>query len=399
MSRIWTAALAAIVLLHFAPVHAQDQPSPLDCDSLQPERMIAGCTALIGLRGIPDKFKALALLRRGMGHFALGNVQGAVADLEASRALNAQDITVHNELGLAYDAQGDHRRAIGAYGDGLRITPDHSDLHYNRGISYMRLGDVDKALADFSEAVKHGPTDATAFIDGGEIERAAYARVQGNYYKALASAYSAKGDYDRAFATHNEAVKQFPQFAYVYVNRAETFDAKGDLAGALADLDRAAKLEPNSSSMLGARAFIRFKAGDFTGAGADFEKAWSINPREVGPPMNYVPIWLYLTLARSGSTTSAAAALTRLLPQVDHAHWPFPVIKLLLGQASPEVTLAAAKTPDETCEAQFYVGAWRQLQGDKSGARAGYEIARNTCPKTFMEFRGAEAELKRPDPQ
>lgn len=398
MRYVAKAALAVGAALCCVSAHAQDHSLFRDCDSLQPDRTIPGCTAVIAVPGIPDKLKALALLRRGMAHYALRDIDAAIADFEASRALNPADVTVHNELGLAYGAKGDPKRAIGAFDEGLKLAPTQADIYYNRGVSYMMLGDVERALLDFSEAVELGPPQATALIEGGKIERAALARVHSNYYKALAAVYSAKGDHDRAIATHDEAVKRFPDFAYAYVNRAQAYEAKGDLARANADLDRAINLDPTSSSEIGGRAFMRFRTGDFAGAAADFDKAWSVNPRDAGLPKDYVPIWLYLTLARSDSK-AAAAALTKLLPQVDQTHWPFPVVKLLLGQSSPEVTLAAAKTPDETCEAQFYIGEWRELQGDKAAARAGYQIARDTCPKTFFEFRGAEAELRRLGPQ
>src|SRR5262249_670318 len=125
---------------------------------------------------------------------------------------------------------------------------------------------------------------------------------------------------------------------------------------------------------------------------------WSVNPNDAALPKDYVPIWIYLTLARSGSK-AAAETLTKLLPQLDQTHWPFLVIKLLLGQSSPEATLAAAKTPDDICEAHCDIGQWQHLQGNKGAAGAGYQIARDTCPNTFFEYRAAEAELARLGPQ
>ena len=65
------------------------------------------------------------------------NLDAAIGDLEKSRDLNANDVTVHNELGLAYLDKGDPKRAIATFDDGLNIQPGHADLHYNRGVSYM----------------------------------------------------------------------------------------------------------------------------------------------------------------------------------------------------------------------------------------------------------------------
>jgi lipoprotein NlpI len=46
-------------------------------------------------------------------------------------------------------------------------------------------------------------------------------------------------------------------------------------------------------------------------------------------------------------------------------------------------------------EAQFYVGEWRLLQGDRPAAVAALKTAADTCSKTFYEYGLAQAELHR----
>ncbi len=65
---------------------------------------------------------------------------------------------------------------------------------------------------------------------------------------------------------------------------------------------------------------------------------------------------------------------------------------------SAEATVAAAATPGEQCEAQFYVGEWRLLRGDQIGAAAAWQAAVDRCPRSFIEYKGARAELKRLNP-
>jgi len=60
-----------------------------------------------------------------------------------------------------------------------------------------------------------------------------------------------------------------------------------------------------------------------------------------------------------------------------------------------ESTLAAAGNPSERCEAQFYGGEWKLLQGDRAAAATALTAAADTCPKSFIEHKGAEAELQR----
>ena len=141
------------------------------------------------------------------------------------------------------------------------------------------------------------------------------------------------------------------------MNRAETSDTKGDFAAALADLDQAAKLDPNSSRMFGVRALPTLQDWRFRGSCRDYYKAWSIDPREVGMPMDYVPI-LALHHAVAFVTSSkllATDALTKLTLQIDQARWPYPVVKLLLGSEQLRSKQRPRQTPDQKCEANFYV--------------------------------------------
>jgi len=48
--------------------------------------------------------------------------------------------------------------------------------------------------------------------------------------------------------------------------------------------------------------------------------------------------------------------------------------------------------------AQFYAGEWQLLRGDRAAAAAALKMAVETCPKSFIEFKGAKAELTRIGP-
>jgi lipoprotein NlpI len=71
------------------------------------------------------------------------------------------------------------------------------------------------------------------------------------------------------------------------------------------------------------------------------------------------------------------------------------VVQLFLGRKTPDQALAAAGKPNELCEAQFYVGAWHALRGERAAASAPLKAAVDSCPKWFAEYHGAQAELKR----
>jgi lipoprotein NlpI len=78
--------------------------------------------------------------------------------------------------------------------------------------------------------------------------------------------------------------------------------------------------------------------------------------------------------------------------------WPFAVTELYLGKRSPAATLAAAATPEQTCDAQFYIGQWHVVKGNRADAETALRAAADTCPSSAVEYRGAVAELKRLKP-
>ena len=75
--------------------------------------------------------------------------------------------------------------------------------------------------------------------------------------------------------------------------------------------------------------------------------------------------------------------------------WPYPVVEFNLGKRSAEHMATAAPGAEDRCGAQFYVGEWRLVRGDRMKAKEALEAAKATCPQSFYEYDGAVAELGR----
>ena len=67
-------------------------------------------------------------------------------------------------------------------------------------------------------------------------------------FHARGDAYRSAGAYDRAVADYSEAVRLDAKFEAAYLHRAEALIAKHDFDGALADLDRVVDLDPNCAN-------------------------------------------------------------------------------------------------------------------------------------------------------
>src|SRR3982750_642493 len=107
-------------------------------------------------------------------------------------------------------------------------------LHSNRGIAYGKAGDYDRAIADFDAALRINPNHVRAYVNRG-------------------NANFTRRDYDRAIADFGQAIRLEPKVVAHVMSRAIAYEAKGDLARAIADYDQALKLDPNLTAALTAR--------------------------------------------------------------------------------------------------------------------------------------------------
>src|SRR6266404_1188228 len=73
----------------------------------------------------------------------------------------------YNNRGYAYSHKGDLDRAIADYSEAIRIDPKDAIAFNNRGSAYSHKGDLDRAIADYSEAIRLNPKDAIAFNNRG----------------------------------------------------------------------------------------------------------------------------------------------------------------------------------------------------------------------------------------
>lgn len=100
-----------------------------------------------------------------------------------------------------------------------------ADAYVNRGNDYADRDMAEKAIADFTQAIKRDPTRDDAFAGRG---------IQ--YYKSR--------DYKHALADFNAAIKLNPDVAVDWAWRSRTKGQLGDADGANADEAHALQLDP-----------------------------------------------------------------------------------------------------------------------------------------------------------
>ena len=167
----------------------------------------------------------------------------------------------------------------------------------------------------------------------------------------------------------------------------------------MADSTKAIATDPRDGGAYHDRGCIYYNSHDVTKALADFRKSCELG--SAVQDYSYYRIWLIR--AQSGEKEAATQELVNYLNHRKagkHGDWPLKVGRFLAGQLSESDFLkAAASTNAQTdqeqhCEAYFYAGSKRLIEGDKTTATDYFKKCLATDLKHFEEYQSAEAELQ-----
>jgi tetratricopeptide (TPR) repeat protein len=168
----------------------------------------------------------------------------AAAEAEANR----KNDEAEQQRAAALRAEEEERKRAEAEGQ-ARYT-----ALISQGSTDSHAGEYDKAIADYNEAIRLDPESILAFMGRGD-------------------AYTNKGDYDRALADYNEAIRLNPRSALALSDRGVAYASKGDYDRALADFNEAIRLDPKSAHAFRNRGVLYAHKGDNDRALADFNEA------------------------------------------------------------------------------------------------------------------------------
>ena len=215
----------------------------------------------------------------------------AIAACTRVLGLNPQPWAFNNR-GNAYYTKGDLDRAIADYNEAIRLDPKDDNAFYDRGTVYNSKGNYDHAVADLNEALRLNPKNALAFNNRGSVyyREADYDRAIADYSEAIrlnpndavafnnrGLAYGWKGDDEQAIADYSEAIRLNPNDADALANRGYAYDNKGDYDHAIADLTEVIRLNPNDAEALANRGYAYAGKGDYDQAIADYTQAIRLN--------------------------------------------------------------------------------------------------------------------------
>lgn len=148
----------------------------------------------------------------------------AVAYLDRAIALAPRDAQLYNLRGIAWSKMGEPDRASADWRKVTELSPRDPEPSMNRGIDFLRRGALDQAIEALQAALAIDPDHAKA-------------------HSNLGAAYERRGDLGCAIEHYNRAIALVPDYANAYSNRGYAYFRKGDYHRALEDCERAIALD------------------------------------------------------------------------------------------------------------------------------------------------------------
>jgi S1-C subfamily serine protease/tetratricopeptide (TPR) repeat protein len=262
------------ILLVQAPVQDGDGGGPLLDDRGEFVGVVSG-------KGGPQQLVSYCL-----------TAEEVLAFLEEKRPLwSPRDAAELCARGALFTKARQYERAVLDFTAALRADPAYARAFAERGKAYQLQGEHDKALADCDAALKLDPRQVTAYChraaarcDRGEPALAVEdcdAALKLEPRCAIAFAFRAQarrllGDFDKALADCDEAIWLDRQLPIAPLQRGLVHAAKGDHDKALVDYTQALRLDPRLALAHRCRAEAYWAKSDVAAALADYNDALSL---------------------------------------------------------------------------------------------------------------------------
>lgn len=173
-----------------------------------------------------------------------------------------EDIDAYMLRATAFTRKGDHQRAVADYTAAIRLEPSPLALRA-RARTYLRLQKYGEAIADFDRVLALSPDDATTLVNRGQVQLA-----QKQYDQA-------SKDLDRALALKPNG----EEAALAYLTRGRVHFERKNFAAAVADFSEAVRRQPGQAPALDHRGAAHHRLGQFEQADADYRESLRLDPK------------------------------------------------------------------------------------------------------------------------
>jgi tetratricopeptide (TPR) repeat protein len=226
------------------------------------------------------------------GHGRKGWVQRAdvVANDQALPHFNRlvqQDPSPRNyhHRSIARLAHDDEDGALADINEAIRRAPRVATYYNHRGNVWNAAGQGDKAIAEYTAAIRLDAKDAIAYVNRGmaRAEKVEVNDLMSGIFDDEEPLTPARiqDEYRKAVSDFNEAIRVNPQYTNAYAERAAAYRNLGELDRAIVDYSEAMRRDPTNLEYVLERGATWREAKNFDKAIADHSEAIRLEPTAI----------------------------------------------------------------------------------------------------------------------
>ncbi|MBH8576525.1 tetratricopeptide repeat protein [Nostocaceae cyanobacterium CENA369] len=203
---------------------------------------------------------------------------------------NSDRASAYYNRGKANSDVGNKQKAIDDYTEAIKINPSYTDAYYKRGIIRSELGNKQDAIKDYTEVIRLNSNYTDAYFKRGFIryelgnpsgaieDYTEVIRINPNndaaYYNR-GVARQDQGNKQDAIEDYTKAIQINPNYTNAYINRG---NALGNKLEAIADYTQAITINPNYGLPYYNRGVAQGALGNDKEAIADYTQAIRLEP-------------------------------------------------------------------------------------------------------------------------
>lgn len=233
------------------------------------DKAISGYSKAISLS--PEH--AEAYRRRGLAYCGIYNYDRAIEDFNQAIRLRPDGAGYYLNRGIAYYKKLQIDKAIGDFSQAIELKPNDPESSLNRGIAYYKKRQFDKALQDFTRAIVNREEQDQSLEDLNKEFKLVPDSAPAYYYYNRGIAFVQTGDDNKAISDFTQAIRLKPDDAETWYNRGLARGRNEDYTRAIADFTRAIQLKPGYADAYYNRGVSYKRVGNAARAAADSLKA------------------------------------------------------------------------------------------------------------------------------
>jgi tetratricopeptide (TPR) repeat protein len=197
--------------------------------------------------------------------------------------INAYLASQWDKQGVEYYKLGQIEKAIASYDQALHFKPDNHQAWNNRGVALYNLGQFEQAIASYDQAIQIKPDYHGAWKNRGIALRdlGIYIdediREYGTWHNQSV-ALEKLGQFEEAISSFDKALRFKPDDHETWHNRGYALEKLGQFEQAISSYDKALHIKPDDYQVWHNRGVALVDLGKFEEAISSYDKAIQIKP-------------------------------------------------------------------------------------------------------------------------